>query len=230
MRGIEHVPWLYDAFMRLMEPFGLARWRRRLVAAAGGRVLEVGCGTGLNLPLYADGCRPVAVDPDYAVLRAARRRAPDVPLAMARAEALPFRGGTFDTVVSSLVFCSVDDPRHGLAELGRVLRPGGTLRMLEHVRHRNRLLARVQDVAQPAWTWLTGGCRPNRDTEAEVERAGFRIIASTRRASGAMRLFSASPPAPTSSSWPGTWRGASCAPPCRDAPSEDSPCRTSSPL
>lgn len=193
MRGIEQIPWLYDGFMRLMEPFGLGRWRRRLTAAARGRVLEVGCGTGRNLPLYRRASRPAALDPNLDVVLAARRRAPAVPLVVARVEALPFRPRSFDTVVTGLVFCSVADPRRGLAEIGRVLRGGGTLRMLEHVRHRNRLLGRLQDAAQPFWTWLTGGCRPNRETEAEVERAGFRIDASSRRARGTMRLFSASP-------------------------------------
>ncbi len=192
MRGIEQIPWLYDGFMRLMEPLGLGRWRRRLTAAARGRVLEVGCGTGRNLPLYGRECRPVALDPNLEVVRAARRRAPAVPLVVARAEALPFRPGSFDVVVSGLVFCSVAEPRRGLEEIGRVLGAGGTLRMLEHVRYRNRLLGRLQDAAQPFWTWLTGGCHPNRETEAEVERAGFRIDETSRRARGTLRLFSAS--------------------------------------
>ena len=192
MRGVEHMPRLYDAFMEAMEPFGLAAWRRRLTAKARGSTLEVGCGTGRNLPLYRDAARLVATEPDLRLLTVARRRAPGVPLVVARAEALPFAGESFETVVSSLVFCSVDEPRHGLGEIARVLAADGRLRMMEHVRHTHRFLARLQDLAQPSWTWLTGGCRPNRDTEAAVEHAGFSIDASTRRARGAMRLFSAS--------------------------------------
>ena len=111
----------------------------------------------------------------------------------ARAEALPFRDGAFDTVVSGLVFCSVDDVPAGLAEVRRVLRPEGALHMLEHVRSPIAWQAALQDLGQPAWTWITGGCHPNRDTEAGVRRAGFDIDAGTRRASGSMRRFVARP-------------------------------------
>ncbi len=184
------MPWVYDAFMALTEPFGLGRWRRRLLASASGRVFEVGCGTGRNLPLYPPAARVVASDPDLRVLLAARRRATG-PLVVADARALPFRAGSFDTVVSSLVFCSVAEPRRGLREIGRVLAPGGCLRMMEHVRHLRPMLARLQDAVQPAWTWITGGCHPNRDTEAAVEAEGFTIDRETRRASGTLRLFTA---------------------------------------
>jgi ubiquinone/menaquinone biosynthesis C-methylase UbiE len=191
MRGIEHVPWLYDASMALCDRGRLGAWRDWLIAGAAGRTLEVGCGTGRNLPRYGTGARPVGIDPDLAALRRARRRAPRVPLVQGRAEALPFRDGAFETVVSSLVFCSVDDPRAGLGELRRVLAPGGALRMLEHVRAPSRGGARLQDLLQPAWTWLTGGCRPNRPTERWVEEAGFRIEPDGRRSRGAMRRFQA---------------------------------------
>lgn len=187
------MPWFYDGFMWLMEATGLGRWRRLLLAGARGRTLEVGSGTGRNLPLYEPGVRVVAVDLHIEVMEAAGRRAPAVPRVLASAEALPFRAGSFDTVVSSLVFCSVGDPRRGLAEVRRVLRPGGFLRMMEHVRARGRLHGRFQDWAQPAWTWVTGGCRPNRDTESEVEAAGFSIEREDRRESGLMRLFTARP-------------------------------------
>ncbi len=191
MRGVEHIPWAYDAFMALTEPFGLGRWRRRLLAGAAGRTLEVGCGTGRNLSLYPPDAQVMASEPDLRVLLTARRRASG-PLVVASAEALPFRAASFDTVISSLVFCSVADPGRGLREVGRMLAPGGRLRMMEHVRHRRTFLARFQDAYQPAWTWITGGCHPNRDTEATVESAGFTIDHETRRASGTMRLFTAS--------------------------------------
>jgi ubiquinone/menaquinone biosynthesis C-methylase UbiE len=123
----------------------------------------------------------------------ARRRAPTVPLIVGSAEALPFRDGVFDTVVSGLVFCSVPDPHRGLAEIRRVLRPEGTLRMLEHVRSTRPWKGWFQDLVQPLWTWLTGGCRPNRETERTVEAAGFRIEPEGRRARGDMRRFAARP-------------------------------------
>lgn len=193
MRGIEHIPWLYDGFMNLLDALDFARWRRALVRAAYGPTLEVGCGTGRNLPLYPPGTDVIALDPDLASLVRARRRAPDVPLVAARVEALPFRAGAFDTVVSSLVFCSVDEPAQGLQEIHRVLRNKGELRMLEHVRSRYPFWAGLQDGIQPLWTWLSGGCRPNRNTEAAVEAAGFRIEPDARETAYVLRRFKARP-------------------------------------
>lgn len=193
MRGVEQIPWLYDACCALCERLGLGRWRRWLVAGAAGAVLDVGCGTGRNMPLYGPGVRVVGIDVSAAALQRARRRRADVPLVQGDAQALPFRTGAFDTVVSGLVFCSVPDPMRGLAEVKRVLRSGGTLRMLEHVRATRGLKARVQDRWQPLWTRITGGCHWNRDTEAAVARAGFGIDAADRRARGDMRRFVARP-------------------------------------
>jgi len=137
--------------------------------------------------------RVIGLDPARDALLAARRRAPGVPLVQGDAQALPFRDAAFDTVVSGLAFCSVPDPARGLAEVKRVLRPGGALRMLEHVRATGGLKARVQDRWQPLWTRLSGGCHWNRETERSVEAAGFRIEADTRRAKGDMRRFVARP-------------------------------------
>jgi SAM-dependent methyltransferase len=191
MRGLEQRPGLYDAGMALMEKGGLGRWRRRVVEGVGGRILEVGTGTGRNLPLYPDEARVVGLDHDLVVLRRARTRAPETPLVLARAEALPFPTGCFDGVVSTLVFCSVDDPAAGLSEVRRVLRPEGTLHMMEHVRSENPLVGWLQDRVQPLWTWLAGGCRPNRRTENMVREAGFGIEADSFRTRGVMRRFRA---------------------------------------
>ncbi len=191
MRGIERIPWLYDLGMGLFERLGMGRWRHTLVAGVRGRVLEVGCGTGRGLTHYGAGVALFGVDPDLPALRRAQRRAPQAGLAAARAEALPFPDAAFDTVVTSLSFCSVDDVPQGLAELRRVLRDDGELRMLEHVRSEGALTGRGQDAVQPAWTVISGGCRPNRRTEAAVEAAGFRIDPDTRIARGVMRCFTA---------------------------------------
>ena len=121
----------------------------------------------------------------------ARRRAPRAAVTAASVEALPFRDGVFDTIASSLAFCSVADPARGLAEVRRVPRPSGLLRMLEHVRSVVPWRARCQDFVQPAWTRIMGGCHPDRETERAVEAAGFRIDAAERRARGGLRRFSA---------------------------------------
>ena len=191
MRGVEQIPWIYDALCALCERGGFGRWRRWLAGGARGLTLDLGCGTGRTLPLLPAQTRVIAVDPSPHALARARRRAPQVPMVIASAEALPFRDGAFDTVLSGLVFCSVPDPARGLSEVRRVLRADGELRMLEHVRAATPWRARLQDRLQPAWTRIAGGCHPNRDTEATVRRSGFSI--DERRAQGAMRRFRARP-------------------------------------
>ncbi len=193
MRGLEQIPWLYDPLCAALEHTGFGRWRRWLADGARGRTLDLGCGTGRTLPLLAPGVRAIGVDPTAASLARARRRAPSVPLVQASAEALPFRGGAFDTVISALVFCSVPDQARGLAEVRRVLASGGALRMLEHVRSTRPWKARFQDAVQPAWTRLSGGCHPNRDTERAVETGGFTIDPESRRAQADMRRLVARP-------------------------------------
>jgi ubiquinone/menaquinone biosynthesis C-methylase UbiE len=193
VRGIEQIPWLYDGLCAVMERTGLAPFRRWVAAGARGRTLDVGCGTGRGLPFYDPGLRVIGIDPARASLARAARRIPGVRLVQASAEALPFRDGVFDTVVSSLVFCSVPDPGRGFAEVKRVLRPEGQLRMLEHVRSRRRWKAAFQDRVQPLWTRLSGGCRPNRETERLVEASGFVIEGEGRLEQADLRRFSARP-------------------------------------
>jgi SAM-dependent methyltransferase len=187
MRGIEHVPWLYDALMSVVERARFRRWRAWLADGAAGRVLEIGCGTGRNLPFYASP--PVAIDPDFALVRAARRRAPQARYVVGAAEALPFAPSTIDTVVSSLVLCSVGDPKQSVQEIACVLRKNGSLRAIEHVRATSGVVALLQDAGQPFWTWFTGGCHPNRNTERTIAENGFEII--ERRADGVMRRLHA---------------------------------------
>jgi ubiquinone/menaquinone biosynthesis C-methylase UbiE len=194
MRGVEQIPWLYDIICSLVERGGLRRWRQHLVAGARGRVLDLGSGTGRNLPLLPGGTNAVALDISLEALQRGRRRSAAVSLVVASAEALPFRGDTFDTVLSGLVFCSIDDPLRALEEIKRVLRAEGELRMLEHVRSTVPWRARLQDLLQPLWTRAAGGCRPNRDTERAVEAAGLRIDSGGRRARASNRLFAARRP------------------------------------
>lgn len=191
MRGIEQIPRAYDLFMWLLETAGFRSWRRQLAGGVCGRTLDLGCGTGRNLRLFPNSVPVVGLELDPRMVDRARRRAPGRTLVLGRAEALPFRSGTFKTVVSSLVFCSVGDPERGLREVKRVLRPEGQLRMLEHVRSDWRPVAWLQDTCQPVWTLVSGGCHPNRATEQLVERAGFRVDPQGRQARGTMRRFSA---------------------------------------
>jgi ubiquinone/menaquinone biosynthesis C-methylase UbiE len=167
----------YDALMAPLGWAGLTAARRQLVDGLSGKVLEVGAGTGLALPGYPDTVTSVtAVDVDVEALTRARSRRVGVALIQADAQALPFPDASFDAVVSSLVFCCVDAPSTALAEVMRVLKPGGELRLLEHVRAPNPTLATAQDLLTPAWRKLTGGCRLNRDTFRLVESAGFHVL------------------------------------------------------
>ncbi len=181
MKGHRLVAALYDPVNKLGE--GTLRPVRAFVAGgATGRVLEVGCGTGANLPFYRwDRVESLeATEPDQFMLRRAVERAQRLGLSDrvrfqdAPAEALPFPDHSFDTVVASLVLCTVDDQDRSLAEIGRVLRPDGMLRIVEHVRG-DGLAGRFHDAIAPAWGYFAGGCRPNRRTAAMLRAAGFEM-------------------------------------------------------
>ncbi len=153
--------------------------RRELVRGLRGTLLEIGAGTGLNLALYERGIRVIAVEPEPNMARTAAERAPrasaSATVLRGVAEALPFRDDAFDAVVACYVLCSVDDPPRALAELRRVLRPGGEVRVYEHVRSREPWAARMQDLVTPLWLRCGCNCHPNRDTEASLRNAGFEV-------------------------------------------------------
>jgi len=168
--------WLMD---RSLVRRGFDPLRREIVGQAQGVVLEVGAGGGENFPFY-DPSRVVrveAVEPDEAMLVVARRAlsAVPIPITLTRApvEALPFPDAQFDSVVVTLVFCSVQDPERGLREIGRVLKPGGTLLLLEHVRAHGKMVAWVQDALVPVTTRCMGHDHWNRDTLQTVLHGGF---------------------------------------------------------
>lgn len=167
---------LYDAVMKPLGWFGLGRARRRLVAGLSGRLLELGAGTGLLSEHYDAAARPVGVDVDLAGLRRARSRSAAGSLVCADAQALPFRAGSFDAVVESLVLCSVPDVGQTLREARRVLRVGGELRLLDHVRPPGRVLGRLADRLTPLWSRVSGGCRLDRAPASELAAAGFAIV------------------------------------------------------
>ncbi len=161
---------------RLTDPL-----RQETAGQAYGVVLEVGAGSGLNFSRYDPERveRVEAIEPDAAMLANARPRVEqaEVPITLTQASvlALPFPNETFDSVVVTLVFCSVSDPARGMQEIKRVLKPQGTLFMFEHVRSQRSGMARVQDAIVPLTTRLFGHCHWNRDTERVVREAGFHI-------------------------------------------------------
>jgi ubiquinone/menaquinone biosynthesis C-methylase UbiE len=170
----------YARVGHLMEA-EVAEHRRKLLAGLAGRILEVGAGTGLNFPHYpATVTEVVAVEPEpylrRLALTAARQTPAPIRVVDGAAEALPAPDIAFDTVITSLVLYSVVDLVRALAEIRRVLRPGGALRFYEHVRADAPHLARWQDRLERPWAWLAGGCHPNRETAAAITTAGLHMV------------------------------------------------------
>lgn len=182
----------YDRATRLLEGLLLRRLRRRLLKGATGRVLEVGVGTGRNLPHYADGVQLWGVDVSEQMLQRAQQRADRlgraVYLNVMDAGALAFPAGAFDVVVSALTLCSMEDPRKTLCELHRVCKPDGALLFLEHGRGRigwlNRWLDRIE-----ARHWQEFGCHPNRDMERLIRDSGLALERVDSHLWGMVKLF-----------------------------------------
>lgn len=168
---------LYDR-LASGESATMAGSRCALLKHARGLTVEIGAGTGENLPAYPRLDRLVLVEPSPAMRRRLEPRARrwEAEVVDATAEHLPFADASVDTVVCTLVLCSVDDPQVALREIRRVLHPGGRLLLLEHVRAADARVAVWQDRVDPFWKVAARGCHPNRATLDEVERAGFTLF------------------------------------------------------
>ena len=172
-RGSHFTARIYDPFLWWGEMRGMRARRRRLIGAARGRVLEIGAGTGLNLRHDPDEIDDLVLAEPFEPMtdrleRRLSRSGRVARIVAAPAEALPFEDGTFDAVVSTLVLCTVADPERAVAEVRRVLRPGGRLLFCEHVRSDSARIARWQDRLADAWAGVADGCRCDRDTLATI--------------------------------------------------------------
>ena len=184
----------YERLSTTLRDHGAGEHRAALLAGLAGRVVEVGAGNGLNFAYYPESVEEVvAVEPEPHLRAVAARAAGHAPVRVSvvdgLAEALPAGDHAFDAGVVSLVLCTVPDQARALAELRRVIRPGGQLRFYEHIRSGDQRLARVQEAADFVWPWFAGGCHTSRDTVAAIEHAGFEVHAQDRFRFPASRVF-----------------------------------------
>lgn len=180
--------------MAPLEKLWLRRMRSYLVPHARGKALEIGVGTGANLPFYPSSACLMAVDESSDMLTVAAQRAfalgRCMPLSQADVEHLSFPTGYFDTVIASLVLCSVVDQYRALREMWRVLRePGGQLLLIEHMRPHHRLLAPLVDLMNAPWYACNGRCHLNRETQQVIEEVGFSVEQVETKLGGLLRLI-----------------------------------------
>lgn len=170
---------LYDRGLKATEEGGLREMRRQLLSRAHGRTIDLGAGTGVNLDLFpAAVSELVMVEPDPHMLKQLRAKVTDrggAEVVQASAEKLPFADDSFDTAVFALVLCTVPDPDAALREAARVLKPGGRLLFIEHVRAGEAGLAAWQDRFEKPWRFLADGCHCNRDTVAAIESSSLKL-------------------------------------------------------
>ncbi|WP_405610812.1 class I SAM-dependent methyltransferase [Streptomyces sp. NBC_01511] len=173
---------MYDRFLKKFEAAGLSQKRAEFIAPAYGRTLELGAGTGLNLPHYPDAVTEMVISEPYPhmVVKLAEKveeldLTQTVQLTVSPAEKIPFPDNSFDTVVAAMILCTVKDPEPVLAEIERVLKPGGQYLFLEHVRNPDPKIARKQDFIQPGWFLFGNECHCNRPTVETLQASGLKI-------------------------------------------------------
>lgn len=172
-------PYVYDHVMKLEKSTNLYKARQAVIAMAQGRVLEVGSGTGINFPLYRGDVQVDALEPNPRMIRRSQEniRRATIPIHMHKttAEDMNFPEDIFDTVVNTLVFCTIPDPEMALANIQRVAKPNAPILFLEHVRMKQAFLAKAQDLMTPLSKKLADGCHLNRNTLETIEKSGLTI-------------------------------------------------------
>jgi ubiquinone/menaquinone biosynthesis C-methylase UbiE len=185
----------YDLFMWPLERALLTRLRQRVFGEIGGRVLELGVGTGVNLPLYPSGTQLIGIDNSIEMLQMAYRRPTraTVTCLLMDAHHLAFADASFDQVIGALLLCNVAHPATVLTEIHRVLRPGGRLVLLEHVRGATPFLARLTDYLDYPWHAWNRSCHLNRETAATVAATSFTIRKAEPHFLGIFQIIEAIP-------------------------------------
>jgi ubiquinone/menaquinone biosynthesis C-methylase UbiE len=196
-RRYDRIAWIYDALEGMNERISpVAAWRQQTWSRVSGRVLEIGIGTGRNIPYHPPHARVTGIDLSARMLARARQfaRRLGVPLDLRvmDAEQLEFPDGAFDAAVATFVFCSVPQPLDALREAGRVVRPGGDIWLLEHVRIDRPFIGRLMDVLNPLAVRLTGA-NINRRTVQNVGRAGLEVLSVESLKGDLVKLIHARP-------------------------------------
>lgn len=171
----------YDFVLAPVEKLFLKKLRLELLKKAHGKTLEIGFGTGLNFPYYATDVQYIGIEPDEGMRTVAKKRASSYHLQIMEgdAQSLAFADSSFDTVVATLVFCSIPNPDKAIEEVYRVLKPGGKFLLLEHVRRNTPVAGRLLDVITPLWKHVAGGCHLNRDPSTHLNEVGFKVESVT---------------------------------------------------
>jgi ubiquinone/menaquinone biosynthesis C-methylase UbiE len=177
-------PKFYDTLMGPLEKGTFQDIRKELIQKVHGQVLEIGSGTGINFPYYKKVDKVIGIEPEPLMREQSLKRAQNshVPIEVLEvsAEELPFPDDSFDSVVNTLVFCTIPDPIKALQEVKRVCKPNGKVLFFEHVRLNHSGLGRLQDLLTPMWKKLCDGCHLNRNTLELVKQAGFNVTAVKR--------------------------------------------------
>jgi len=178
-RRYNRISRIYDIIEKPIEVAFFRSWRKDLLRMVNGRVLEVGIGTGKNIPYYPEGASVLAVDISQKMMERAKKKATRATtkptLALMDAENLALKDHSFDTIVATFVYCSVPDAVKGFQELKRVCKKDGMILLLEHVRSKQPLLGKLMDVLNPL-TVRVAGFNINRETERNIERGGLKLI------------------------------------------------------